>query len=379
MLFVQQREARLADAAGARAADARTLTARLAAAIPRELERLEILERVPEAARFCIEAGRPCVPATVGWLDEPPRHDPTAELDVLVAEALRRALVADGSERIAALDAFAARDDVPRTAADHARLAAAWTRWRQQGAGVDLTVELAPDASPEQRASAALLELHVDPEPDHDQRPEGMPPWLGLLPEPRARAWLTAAAATGGDVAGWHDALDHVVAKRHRLAIARDALAKDSSRGVRRHGSHVVVLHADRGAVLTADEAANLATSVLAESLLGAEVATGAPEGAIHADAVDGLLHVVAPVELDPGALDAGGGTLAIAIVLLAALVAGVGLAWHGVSREARAARVQTEFLTMVTHELKTPLAGIRLATELLSEGYVDDPDERHA
>jgi two-component system phosphate regulon sensor histidine kinase PhoR len=41
----------------------------------------------------------------------------------------------------------------------------------------------------------------------------------------------------------------------------------------------------------------------------------------------------------------------------------------RGARAEVRAARAQSEFLTTVTHELKTPLAGIRLLGEMLAEG----------
>jgi signal transduction histidine kinase len=58
---------------------------------------------------------------------------------------------------------------------------------------------------------------------------------------------------------------------------------------------------------------------------------------------------------------------------LLAALLAALGVAvaaqLRAARRETRAARTQSEFLTTVTHELKTPLASIRLLGEMLLDG----------
>ncbi|MFQ5507446.1 MAG: sensor histidine kinase, partial [Planctomycetota bacterium] len=69
------------------------------------------------------------------------------------------------------------------------------------------------------------------------------------------------------------------------------------------------------------------------------------------------------------------GGPLGLGILIAAlALFSGAGL-WQlqrSLRKEAEAARVRSEFLTMVTHELKTPLAGIRLLAEMLEDGHLE-------
>lgn len=57
----------------------------------------------------------------------------------------------------------------------------------------------------------------------------------------------------------------------------------------------------------------------------------------------------------------------------LLAVVFGLGLfsSLRSLRREAEATRIRAQFLTTVTHELKTPLAGIRLLAEMLEEGRV--------
>ena len=91
---------------------------------------------------------------------------------------------------------------------------------------------------------------------------------------------------------------------------------------------------------------------------------TSAPLG------VPGLLGVVdrsdradEPVWLRPLLL------VALALGLGVAIAVAVRLQLRAAQREVALARTQSEFLTTVTHELKTPLAGIRLLGEMLAEG----------
>lgn len=60
------------------------------------------------------------------------------------------------------------------------------------------------------------------------------------------------------------------------------------------------------------------------------------------------------------------GALLAVLLVAFALAVAGQ---LRAARREVEAARLQAQFLTTVTHELKTPLAGIHLLGEMLAEG----------
>ncbi len=64
---------------------------------------------------------------------------------------------------------------------------------------------------------------------------------------------------------------------------------------------------------------------------------------------------------------------------LLASVVAVVGVGFfvltRGLRREVALARQKEDFLAAVTHELKTPLAAIRMHADMLREGWVADPD----
>lgn len=59
--------------------------------------------------------------------------------------------------------------------------------------------------------------------------------------------------------------------------------------------------------------------------------------------------------------------------LLVAAMVVAVVLVWTAVRREGQRERQHQNFVSAVTHELKTPLAGIRLALETVLSGRVDD------
>src|SRR5262249_25953009 len=65
-------------------------------------------------------------------------------------------------------------------------------------------------------------------------------------------------------------------------------------------------------------------------------------------------------------------GAALAAVLTLAFVFAGSALfAARGLRQQALAVRTRADFLTVVTHELKTPLAAIRLLSEMLVEGRV--------
>ncbi|MBE6383482.1 MAG: HAMP domain-containing histidine kinase [Lentisphaerae bacterium] len=66
-----------------------------------------------------------------------------------------------------------------------------------------------------------------------------------------------------------------------------------------------------------------------------------------------------------------------IVLLLVAALVSGGVLLVRTLRRERRESRMKTDFIDNVSHELNTPLAGIRLTAELLAEGRIPDGERR--
>lgn len=66
-----------------------------------------------------------------------------------------------------------------------------------------------------------------------------------------------------------------------------------------------------------------------------------------------------------------------VAAMLVVSLGTGLLLLLRSVNRDLEAARRTENFVAAVTHELRTPLAAIRLYGEMLQEGWVEDPEKR--
>jgi len=89
----------------------------------------------------------------------------------------------------------------------------------------------------------------------------------------------------------------------------------------------------------------------------------------------------VAAYLLDPGSLNASARTIRltlslIILTLLGAVAGGSYLILRSVNEEMRIASQKTDFVSNVSHELKTPLTSIRMFSELLRDAENPDPDK---
>ena len=161
---------------------------------------------------------------------------------------------------------------------------------------------------------------------------------------------------------------------RRRLQQVEDLRAgwsRAQAPAVWRAGSELLIYipEAGEGALVDPDR---LSSVISSERLGAARLVDDSTPGAF---AVVPGLALLPPKSVDDGVMAWGLGLLLIAlgVILLASLVA----LRRAALREAEASAAKAEFLTSMTHELKTPLASIRLLAEMLEEGRYANEEKR--
>jgi len=372
--------------ADARAAlEAQNAAWTMAASAATALRAPAMVDALPAELRFEREKGRVVVPGFVGWLDAPPDWGPFPPFGLEVAERLDEAaqLEYSGQEAAASelLRDLLGSDRLPEQERRRVALRAAWLSHR---AGVplqrDTLLTEVGRARGRLAVSVALLNAAAFgalPPPIEDE--------LARMPVDEAPALLERLGEQGVDTAGLAERLRRVGRQRHVLRLAAEVLdgpgMPPPSSGPIVVGGGLLIYHPEdrfrgRGAWADAPTLAAALTgpapAELPRVVDGGELVVSAGE-ALPSDAfvvVPGLLGVLpVPVAASfwsrPGVL---GGT-----VIGLALLFGAGLTFslRAARREADAQAARAEFLTVVTHELKTPLASIRLLAEMLEDQRV--------
>jgi signal transduction histidine kinase len=153
-------------------------------------------------------------------------------------------------------------------------------------------------------------------------------------------------------------------------------------------GEAVVHLFLDRAALRA--EAARAASDVgfreeglafagAGEPAVAETLRTALPPPLAHLE----LRYVPADGEVSPGFLAFGLEVIPLAtftwavVVLVLTIVVGAFFTLRSVLREMRTARLKTDFVSFISHELKTPLTAIRLCSEMLLSGRAGSEEEQ--
>ncbi|MGE3174080.1 MAG: sensor histidine kinase [Planctomycetota bacterium] len=354
-----------------------------------------VLDVCPEGTRFVRTAqGGFEVPADVGWLEplaampaDPvvdarllrAQQDEFARGDQTAAAAAFDELLGErgpqGRARLPVLAAAAWQAQRADDAARRQRLGDALASALQGRPRADLALPEVADAV----AALALL----------DATSGALRNWLADLlpglPEEQAAALARRLSERGVDTAAFDGARREVAARRALLREVGAELAR-SPAAPRQSGGAVLLWFPSADDAGVAGQGALCPPAILGERLvavarrglppvpdLGDQRFAPGPRAAapVLAEAVvPGLWWVVPRVSTAPVPWTARPeAALAAAAALLAVLLACGWLAGRAVRQEARAVAERVQFVTVVTHELKTPLAAIRLLAEMLVEG----------
>lgn len=346
-----------------------------------------LLEHLEPASRFVVRDGSVVVDDEIGWLS------PSAgKEDVVVADRLARAERAEFVERDpeAAERHFAAllQASLPGRERLVVLAAALWfhTRGNDEPARRAIAVEL------DERIEALALADLADPAVANAvaaaarQRRAGPPPaWHDRL-VPRLPLEIAAGLP---ESAARPEAVAKVVARRHLLRRVADewrARALEPTGGLVAVGDDALLWWVPapdgscHGAWTTIDEWLAAVRAAGREGalpewpwLVEPDVVPAAGAAFAGVPHVRGLRATSAPM------IDRHSWFLpALSLSLLASFGVAGWLQWRASRSREAAMRAQTEFLTTVTHELRTPLASIRLLGEMLAEGRAAGREQQY-
>jgi len=328
------------------------------------------------------------VPDAVGWVQLQPRRsrDPVVRERLQLAQ---RAEFGDG-DRAAARAHFDALLGDQKFAGDATiALAAAWQAWRC-GDGERTTAlttavtaaldalrpaDLAAPANGDLVSGAALLAAARQA-----PLPTGCATLLPALPDALRAPTFARLDERGLDTRPLREAADTIERQRAAAAAAQDCLPQLLAT------SQLAAPHAGRLLLWFADDADSGRGAWIDAASLQRLVGTAVPDipglcftapTTDHEVVLPGLAWVTpAPVPPSPW-FARPTALIAATLVLLATFAGSLWLSARAVRQQALAMRARSEFLTGVTHELKTPIASIRLVAEVLTDDDVPEPKQR--
>lgn len=373
--------------------DARRAAHDLALALRAALRDPTVLASAPAAARFALVDGSLQVDEAVGWLVAQPPNPPDAATAGQLQTAARAEFV-DGDPARAAAVFESLLAPGPGGPADLGVLAAAaWQAQRQgDGDGERATAlakrldgalaKLAPSALADRGtadavASAALLAAARGATPDFTER------LVPALPLDLALATLARLAERGVPTTALAERHAQVAARRlllaavatHQSEFVDAPFTRPAAGGLlvwfpaaaRGHG---------QGALLDAAFVATFAAAPPTPLAGRGRLCFTAPPA--DAEEIAPQFAWVVPEPLpDPSWLTRPATVASATGALVLVFATTLWLGWRAQRREALATRARAEFVTGVTHELKTPVASIRLIADVLQTDDVPPARQR--
>ena len=380
--------------------DARTAARDLAHALRAALRAPAVLTLLPASECFVVRGAAVQVDPEVGWLRE---RDAVGQ-DTVVAEKLRQAQVAEFAHGDAAAAAAHFEEllgtmqpspslPVVVAAAWQAQRVGATDRVSELGTRLDQALDALPAAATADRELARVVSATAL-FATAARRPRGA--WadrlLPALDPDLGRPTLDRLAERGGDVDSLRTELQRTAARRALLATVAERLrVPGQAPGPTAAGDQVLLWFPEE--VDTASGRGALTSTQLLATLRG--LGTNRPEvpglppvpqrGTLvfarpeveAEEVVPQLAWVTAPPLPEPPWFAQPAAVMAAGLALVAVFAASAFFTVRGLRREALAMRARAEFLTGVTHELKTPVAAIRLVADVLTDDDVPPDKQR--
>ncbi|MEM7234041.1 MAG: HAMP domain-containing sensor histidine kinase, partial [Planctomycetota bacterium] len=351
-----------------------------------------------DESRFEIRSGRVVIPPAVGWIQRPVTFgaEPSYPLMIaeLVAESRDAALRESWSEALEALDGALELDEGGLYRADLLLRAANVSRRAGESGDSERVEEfLLEVATVEARAldERLILGAVIHAFASEREVPSVVRDSWSTIDPGLGRTCLRRLERQGLGPPDLNRAMlsemESTDKQRRRLVAAttrRDTLLSQST-SVLREGDYILFFYraeeegSGHGAALTPEELCEHIGSRAGqeefELLSGAARLTGYREGIPPSgvSVLAGLAVLTQKPENEATSLSAYAAVLGIALFLSV----GVGLSVLAIRRERIAVETRGEFLGAVTHELKTPLASIRLLSEMLERSGDDAERQR--
>ncbi len=393
------------DAAAARAARATAL------AVRQVLRRPEVPALFPGTCRFSLGPEGLRVPRELGWYSTPPSPPPPTWRERLILEKVREFRTGRIGRKEARPFLQELEDDPSRNPRE--RLAAAWLAQALEEAGTDFSKDKAVEDGrrgfPGFSLTAGTKALGRKAPPPSDttfyvsflllQARRGIPPpgWtedlLPRLPAARGRALASRLAelvpVPEDRFRRWEKILDRAEALRRllrKIHSLQAELARARGPLVRPLGKEVLLYHPlaqGGGSGVLVDREVLLKKIWSLEGSAPGAPGLSPPEGSgkpwFGSDPPEGAAPLWEGAWIVPGGAFVSGSSgswlpWALIPVLGLPLLFGLLLALRAARREWDAFQARSEFLTSVTHQLKTPLSSIRLFAEMLQEGKASSP-----